>query len=114
MPIPASQLVSVSTGVLSPGGTGLTFAGMFLTQNTNVPIGAPTSFANLTAVGNYFGTTSTEYSAAQVYFQGFDGSTRDATKPRLATTVVPRRRTCTLSDLNVPSSAGFVDAYVRR
>lgn len=75
MPIPASQIVSVSTGVLAPGGSNLTFAGMFLTNNTAVPIGAPTSFANLTAVGNYFGTGSTEYAAAQVYYQGSDTST---------------------------------------
>lgn len=74
MPIPASTLVSVTPSVLNPGGTGLNLAGMFLTQNTNVPIGAPTSFANLTAVGNYFGASSTEYAAAQVYFNGFDSS----------------------------------------
>lgn len=74
MAIPASTLVSVNPSVLNPGGTGLVLAGMFLTQTTSVPIGAPTSFANLTAVGNYFGTSSTEYLAAQTYFNGFDTS----------------------------------------
>ena len=74
MAIPASTLVSVTPSVLNPGGTGLNLAGMFLTQNTSVPAGPPTSFANLTAVGTYFGVTSTEYAMAQVYFQGFDTS----------------------------------------
>ena len=75
MAIPASTIVSVTPSVLSPGGAGLSFAGLFLTQNTVVPIGAPTSFYNITAVGNYFGTSSTEYAMAKVYFQGFDTST---------------------------------------
>lgn len=74
MAIPASTIVSVTPSVLNPGGSGLSFAGLFLTQNTSVPTGAPTSFSNLIAVGNYFGTSSTEYAMAKVYFQGFDAS----------------------------------------
>lgn len=74
MAVPASAIVSVSSSVLSPGGTGLDFVSVFLTTNTNVPIGAPTNFANATAVLDYFGSASQEYALAQVYFQGFDGS----------------------------------------
>jgi hypothetical protein len=74
MAIPASTIVSVTTSVLNPGGTGLTLSGMFLTQNALAPYGPPISFANLTAVGNYFGTGSTEYIMAQVYFNGYDAS----------------------------------------
>ena len=74
MAIPASQIVSVNSSVLAPGGTGLILAGMFLTQNPLVPTGPPTSFANVTAVLDYFGASSTEYAQAQVYFQGFDTS----------------------------------------
>jgi hypothetical protein len=75
MAIPASTIVSVNSSVLAPGGTGLVFAGMFLTQNSALPSGAPTSFVNETAVGDYFGTSSTEYALSKVYFQGFDTST---------------------------------------
>ena len=74
MAIPASAIVSISSQVLNPGGTGLTFASVFLTQNTAVPIGAPVTFPNATAVGAYFGTTSSEYNLSVVYFQGFDSS----------------------------------------
>ena len=74
MAIPASTIVSVNPSVLNPGGTGLVLAAMFLTQNTDCPLGAPTSFSNLTAVGELFGTTGTEYTAAKVYFQGYDTS----------------------------------------
>ena len=74
MAIPASTLVSVTPSVLSPGGTGLNLAAMIVSQNTLVPYGPPVSFANLTAVGNYFGTGTTEYQMAKVYFQGYDGS----------------------------------------
>lgn len=74
MAIPASTIVSVTPGTLAPGGTGLLFAGMFLTKDTNVPIGAPMSFATAEAVGDFFGTASPEYAMATVYFQGFDTS----------------------------------------
>lgn len=74
MAVPASAIVSVSSSVLSPGGTGLDFASMFLTTNTNVPIGAPVNFANAQAVLNYFGASSQEYALSLVYFQGFDSS----------------------------------------
>lgn len=74
MAIPASTIVSVNPSVLSPGGTGIIFAGMILSDAAALPIGAPTSFATVTAVGDYFGTSSVEYTTAQVYFQGFDGS----------------------------------------
>jgi hypothetical protein len=80
MAIPASTLVSVTPSVLSPGGTGLNLAAMIVSQNALVPYGPPISFANLTAVGDYFGTSSTEYLMAQVYFQGYDSS---AIKPGL-------------------------------
>lgn len=80
MPIPASTLVSVNSGVLAPGGSGLTFAGMYLTQNAYLPGGPPTSFATAKGVSDYFGSGSAEYAAAQVYFQGYDGS---AIKPGL-------------------------------
>jgi hypothetical protein len=74
MAIPASTLVSVTPSVLNPGGTGLNLAALILTQNALAPYGPPLSFANLTAVGNYFGTGSTEYAMAQVYFNGYDAS----------------------------------------
>lgn len=53
-----------------------------LTENELVPATEDNqvlSFNNLTAVGDYFGTTSNEYEIAKNYFRGFTGS---LTKPR--------------------------------
>lgn len=74
MTIPASQLVNVTPGVLSTGGSGVTIPGLALTTNTRVPIGSVLSFPSLTAVGNYFGPASAEYTYAGYYFGGFDNS----------------------------------------
>lgn len=104
MAIPASTIVSVTPSVLAPGGTGLQFVAMVLTANANVPIGAPTSFPTAKAVGDYFGTGSSEYLLSQVYFQGFDTS---SIKPALiwfaqynTTNVAAYLRGSAVTDLN--------------
>lgn len=74
MTIPASALVSVTPGVLSAGGAAVDLNGLFLTTNTRVPIGQVLQFATSDAVGEFFGDDSAEYSAAAVYFGGFDNS----------------------------------------
>ena len=55
MSIPASSIVSVVPGVLAAGGNPLALNGLFLTQSTNLPIGAPMAFSSAAAVLAYFG-----------------------------------------------------------
>lgn len=75
--IPASQLVSVLPNVLSAGGNALDLTGLVLTQNTRVPTGQVLSFPNDgTSVSDYFGPSAEEVGIADVYFNGFDNSTR--------------------------------------
>ena len=71
--IPASALVQVTPSVLAAGGTGLNGTGLFLTQNTRVPIGTVQSFPNETAVSSYFGPGAIATDAG-IYFAGFEGS----------------------------------------
>ena len=75
MSIPASKFVTIIPGVVSAGGTALDLNGLFLTENTRVPIGAVLSLAP-TVVKDYFGSTSDEAMAANVYGKGFTGCTR--------------------------------------
>lgn len=75
MAIPASQIVSISPRVLQAGGTDLVLNGLFLTENELVTTDAMIrSFATATDVMDYFGATSAEYAAAQVYFAGYNNS----------------------------------------
>jgi hypothetical protein len=74
--IPASQIVNVTPNVLSGGGSQLTLNGLFLTENTRVPLGAVPGFADADAVADYFGPTSVEYAKALVYFSGFTNSNK--------------------------------------
>lgn len=75
MTIPASSIVNVTPGVLSGGGNSLVMNGLFLTQNTAMPTGTVLNFVSATAVGNFFGLSSAEYAAAQIYFAGYQNST---------------------------------------
>lgn len=76
MSIPASEIVQVVPGVIAAGGSALDLNGLILTHDTAVPIGAIQSFATARDVQRFFGPTSTEASLANVYFNGFDNSTR--------------------------------------
>lgn len=76
MSIPASEIVQVVPGVIAAGGSALDLNGLILTNDTAVPIGAIQSFATARDVQRFFGPTSTEASLADVYFNGFDNSTR--------------------------------------
>lgn len=73
--IPASQLVSVIPGVLGAGGNPLSLNAVFLTQNTDVPIGAVLPFSDLADVQDFFGDNSPEAHYAGIYFSGFTGAT---------------------------------------
>lgn len=74
--IPASRIVSVHPAVLSSGGSPLALNGVLLSKHPNIPNGQALAFPTAQSVGDYFGLTSEEYRAAQVYFKGFDGSAK--------------------------------------
>ncbi|MFK2876891.1 DUF3383 family protein [Rhodanobacter hydrolyticus] len=77
--IPISQLASAQSGVIAPAGTLNYLNGLILTQNPAVPIGSVMSFSaanSAAAVGAFFGLSSPEYAAAQLYAQGPDNSTQ--------------------------------------
>ncbi len=75
--IPASQLVNPTPSVLSAGGNALVLNMLVLTQNPRVPVGAVMSFANDgSSVANFFGASAAEVAVSDVYFNGFDTSTR--------------------------------------
>ncbi|HQT79434.1 MAG TPA: DUF3383 domain-containing protein [Rhodopila sp.] len=74
--IPASQIVSVVPSVLSAGGTALDLNGLLLTDATRIPIGTVMSFPTALSVSQYFGATAPETALANVYFNGFAGSTK--------------------------------------
>jgi hypothetical protein len=76
MTIPASAVVQVNPGVLSPGGAALVMNGLVLTENLLMPTGSVLSFANAQAVSNFFGPASAEYAYAQIYFAGYNNSTQ--------------------------------------
>jgi Protein of unknown function (DUF3383) len=73
--IPASAIVNVIPGVISPGGNALQLSGLFLTQNIRIPIGTVLSSTSAAAVSTALGAGSVEAAAAAIYFGGFNGST---------------------------------------
>lgn len=72
--IPISTIVSVSPDVLQAGGTGVVLKGLLLSTAARVPIGQVAAFGNALDVGNYFGASSDEKAAADIYFAGFIGA----------------------------------------
>lgn len=76
MTIPASSVVSVVPGVLSPGGNGLVMNGLVLTQNLLMPTGQVLSFTSAQAVSDFFGPASAEYAYASIYFAGYANGTQ--------------------------------------
>lgn len=75
MTIPVSQIVQVNPGVLAAAGSAVDLNGLILTNSSRAPVGSVPSFATALDVGNYFGPSSDEYSAAQIYFSGPDNAT---------------------------------------
>lgn len=80
MPIPASQIVSVSPRLISAGGNDLEFNALFLTDTSLIPVDQfVLSFASADDVAGYFGGDSDEYKLASRYFLGYSDS---FTKPK--------------------------------
>ena len=74
--IPFSQVVQVVPSVLSAGGQAVDLNGLMLTQSTSAPYGTILQFSKLVDVQNYFGPTSTESTAAAIYFAGYNNGTQ--------------------------------------
>lgn len=72
--IPARNIVQVNPGVIDGGGNPLSLNGVLLTQNANLPGGAPFPFVSAEAVAVALGGDADEVALAQVYFAGYDNS----------------------------------------
>jgi hypothetical protein len=73
--IPASYIVAINPRLIPAGGNDLEFNGLFLTDNALIPNDAPLmEFTSAETVGDFFGYTSPEYSAASLYFLGYNNS----------------------------------------
>jgi hypothetical protein len=76
MAIPLRKDVQINPGVLPAGGSALDLNGLILTDSAYAPVGSVVAFTSKDDVSAYFGSASTEFSMAEVYFQGYDGSTK--------------------------------------
>lgn len=74
MAIPASKVALVIARRILVGGKDLSFTGLFLTKNENMPYPAVMSFDSKDAVGKFFGLDSAEYDVAVTYFLGYNNS----------------------------------------
>ena len=74
MTIPLSVDFSVSTNVISATGSGATANGLMLTTSTQQTLGNIHYFTSLSDVGDAYGSSSDEYNAAYVYFNGYTNS----------------------------------------
>lgn len=73
MPIPASHIVEVLPRVITAGSADLELNGLLLSDNAIISASTLVlSFPSAKTVGAYFGTESTEYAAADVYFTSYN------------------------------------------
>jgi hypothetical protein len=75
--IPVSpEIINVLPSVLSAGGGSIDLNNILLTTSYRVPIGTAATFSDKTAVGTYFGLSSSQYAYAERYFAGYDNATK--------------------------------------
>lgn len=74
--IPANEIVAINPSVLGAGGSALDMIALMLTTSTRVPIGTVQSFPDPASVSDYFGPSSAELAASEIYFNGFDNSSK--------------------------------------
>ena len=70
--IPASEIVTVLPSVLGAGGTAMALNAVIISDDVKF---VAKEYSNADAVSNDYGTTSDKYKFAQIYFNGFTGST---------------------------------------
>lgn len=76
MAISLNNIIKINPGVLSATGSALDLNGLILTDSEYAPKGALLSFTNSDDVSTYFGSASTEFSMADIYFQGFNNASQ--------------------------------------
>ena len=76
MAIPLRKDIQINPGVLPAGGSALDLNGLILTDSAYAQVGSVITFTNKEDVAAYFGSASAEFSMAEVYFQGYDNSTK--------------------------------------
>ena len=76
MAIPLRKDIQINPGVLPAGGSALDLNGLILTDSEYAPVGGIVSFSSADDVSLYFGSASNEFSMAEIYFQGYDNSTK--------------------------------------
>ena len=74
--IPISQIATVNPAVVEAGGNPLSLNAVFLDQSLLVPVSSLLPFPDADSVGDYFGSSSPQKAAADIYFTGFDNSTK--------------------------------------
>jgi len=76
MAIPLRKDVQINPGVLPAGGSALDLNGLILTDSAYAPVGSVTTFTTKEDVASYFGSASIEFSMAEIYYAGYDNSTK--------------------------------------
>lgn len=74
--IPISQIATANPAVVEAGGNPLSLNAVFLDQSLLVPVSSLLPFPDADSVGDYFGSASDEKALADIYFTGFDNSTK--------------------------------------
>lgn len=74
--IPISQIVTVNPAVVGAGGNPLSLNAIMLAINDMIPTSSLLSFSTADDVSDYFGSNSDEAALADVYFAGYDNSTK--------------------------------------
>lgn len=74
MAIPISVDVNVIPGVLEASGDAVDLNGLILTTSTYMPASTALKFTSAADVSTYFGSSSTEYSMATIYFKGYNNT----------------------------------------
>lgn len=76
MAIPLRKDIQINPGVLPAGGSALDLNGLILTDSAYAPVGTVVTFTSKEDVATYFGSASTEFSMSEIYFAGYDNSTK--------------------------------------
>ncbi|MCU5775123.1 DUF3383 domain-containing protein [Erwiniaceae bacterium BAC15a-03b] len=76
MAIPLRKDVQINPGVLPAGGSALDLNGLILTDSAYAPVGSVITFTSDDDVAAYFGSASVEFSMAEIYFAGYDNSSK--------------------------------------
>lgn len=76
MAIPLRKDVQINPGVLPAGGSAVDLNGLILTDSAYAPVGAVVTFSTKEDVASYFGSQSTEYNMAVIYFTGYNNSSK--------------------------------------